>query len=118
MKSIADKLQDTVKLEEKKIAKDKNFKEFEQLISQMNKLCYSPKTDFSFPLVDTIGKTANSTLNKHSVYHDQEGRVHYNSTFAIGGVSPMHLGRLWFADGQLEEVAENFAIRQARNGLA
>jgi hypothetical protein len=67
MKSIADKLQDTVKLEEKKNASDKNFKEFEQLISQMDKLGYTQKPDYSFPLVDTIGKTTYSTLNKHTI---------------------------------------------------
>jgi hypothetical protein len=67
MKSIADKLKDTVKLEEKKYINDKTLKEFEQLISQMDKLGYSQKPDYSFPLVDTIGKTTYSILNKHSV---------------------------------------------------
>lgn len=67
MKSIADKLQDTIKSGLEKNANDKSFKEFEYLVSQMDKLGYSQKPYYSFPLVDTIGKTTYSTLNKHSV---------------------------------------------------
>jgi len=67
MKSIADRLQETVKSEERKNANDKNFKEFEQIVFQMVKLGFSKKPDYSFPPVDTIGKTTYSTLNKHSV---------------------------------------------------
>jgi hypothetical protein len=67
MKSIADKLQDTVKLEVKKNANDKNFKEFEQLISKMDKLGYTQKPDYSFPLVDTIGKSTYLILNKQTI---------------------------------------------------
>jgi hypothetical protein len=67
MKSIADKLKETIKIEEKKNSSDKNFKEFEQLLAKMDKLGYSQKPDYSFPLVDTIGKTTYSTLNKHSI---------------------------------------------------
>jgi hypothetical protein len=66
MKSIVEKLIDTVKTEEKKNSKDKSFKEFEQLISQMDKLGFTQKQDYTIPLVDTIGKTTYSTLNKHS----------------------------------------------------
>jgi hypothetical protein len=67
MKSIVDKLKETVKLEEKKNANEMNFKAFEQFISQMDKLGYSQKPDYTFPLVDTIGKTTYLILNKHSV---------------------------------------------------
>lgn len=56
-KSIVDKLKVTVKNEEKKYSYDKSFKEFEQLISQMDKLGFSQKKDYTIPLVDTIGKT-------------------------------------------------------------
>jgi cell fate (sporulation/competence/biofilm development) regulator YlbF (YheA/YmcA/DUF963 family) len=66
MKSIADKLKETVKAEEKNNSADKNFREFEQLLAKMDKLGYSQKPDYSLPLVDTIGRTAYSTLNKHS----------------------------------------------------
>jgi hypothetical protein len=67
MKATADRLQETVKSEERKNAIDKNFKEFEQIVSQMVKLGFSQKPDYSFPLVDTIGKTTYPALNKHSV---------------------------------------------------
>ena len=64
MKSITDKLKETLKLEEKKNSNDKNFREFDSLIKEMDKLGYSKKPDYSLPLVDTIGKTTYSTLNK------------------------------------------------------
>lgn len=66
MKSIADTLKKTIKTEEKKNSADKNFTEFEQLLAKMDKIGYSTKPHYSFPLVDTIGKTTYSTLNKHS----------------------------------------------------
>lgn len=67
MRSIADKTKQTINLEEKKNFDDKNFSEFNQLITQIDKLGYFEKPNYSFPLVDTIGKTTYSTLNKHSV---------------------------------------------------
>jgi len=67
MKSIDDKLKETVKLEEKKHSNDKSFKEFEKLLAQLDKLGCSQKPDYSFPLVDTIGKTTYSNLNKHLI---------------------------------------------------
>lgn len=66
MKSITDNLKKTVQTEEKKNFSDKNFKEFEQLLAKIDKLDHSQKPDYSFPLVDTIGKTTYATLNKHS----------------------------------------------------
>lgn len=65
MKSIADQLNETIIAEELKNSKDEKFREFEQVLSQMEKLGYSQKPDYSFPLVDTIGKTTYSVLNKH-----------------------------------------------------
>ena len=67
MKSIADKLIDTVKSEENKNASDEKFKALEQLLADIDKLGLSQKADYSFPLVDTIGKTTYSILNKPSV---------------------------------------------------
>lgn len=67
MKSIADKLKETIKAEEEKNSTDKNFKEFEQLLDQISEFGYTKKPDYSFPLVDTIGKTTYSTLNKHLI---------------------------------------------------
>ncbi len=67
MKSLADKLKDIIKLEEKKNDNDKNFKEFGKLLIKLDELGHYPKPDYSLPLVDTIGKTTYSTLNKHLV---------------------------------------------------
>ena len=67
MNLIADKIKQTIKLEEQKNAEDKTFSELNLLIAQMDKLGYSPKSDYSLPLVDTIGKTIYSTLNKHLI---------------------------------------------------
>ena len=67
MKSIADKIKQTIKLEEKKNSTDKKFSDLNQLLEQIDKLGYSQKPNYSFPPVDTIGKTTYSTLNKHSV---------------------------------------------------
>ena len=66
MKSIADKTKQAIKLEEKKNSHDKKFSEFNQLLEQMERLGYSQKPNYSFPLVDTIGKTTYSILNRHS----------------------------------------------------
>jgi DUF438 domain-containing protein len=67
MKTLVDKLKETVKVEQNKISNIKNLKEFDQLIAQMDKLGYTQKAVYSFPLVDTIGKTTYTTLNKHSI---------------------------------------------------
>lgn len=65
MKSIVEKVQETIKVEEEKNSKDKKFQEFEQLLEQLEKLGSINKPEYSFPLVDTIGKTYFSTINKH-----------------------------------------------------
>ena len=65
MESIAEKLQETIKAENEKNSNDKNFQEFEQLLEEMENLCSTKKPEYSFPLVDTIGKTYYSTINKH-----------------------------------------------------
>ncbi|MEC4050340.1 hypothetical protein OX284_012930 [Flavobacterium sp. SUN046] len=67
MESIVDKIKETTKAEEKKNASDKSLREFEKLLVNMDKLGCLKKPDYSLPLVDTIGKTTYSTLNKHSV---------------------------------------------------
>lgn len=66
MKSTVDKLEETLKTEGEKNSKDQKFKEFEQLIEQIENLGYSQRPNYSFPLVDTIGKTTYSALNKHT----------------------------------------------------
>ena len=65
MKSISDKLQETIKAEEVKNSKDKSLQEFEQLLEQMEKLGSIKKPEYSLPLVDTLGKTYYSAINKH-----------------------------------------------------
>jgi len=67
MKSIADKIKQTIKLEEKKNSNDIKYMELNEIIQQMDSLGYTQKPNYSFPLVDTIGKTTYSTLNKHSI---------------------------------------------------
>lgn len=65
MESIAEKLQEIIKTEEEKNSNDKNFQEFEQLLEEMENLYSTKKPEYSLPLVDTIGKTYYSTINKH-----------------------------------------------------
>ena len=67
MTSIADKMKQAIKIEEQKNSDDKKFAEFNLLLAEIDKLGYSQKPNYSFPLVDTIGKTTYSTLNKHSI---------------------------------------------------
>jgi hypothetical protein len=64
MESIADKLQATVKIEESRNSDDAKLKEFQQILDEMEKLGLSKKPDYSLPLVDTIGRTYYSALNK------------------------------------------------------
>jgi hypothetical protein len=63
MKSIAEKLKETIKLEEARNFSDKNFEEIDRIMEEIDKLGY-PKPNYSFPLVDTIGKTVYPILNK------------------------------------------------------
>ena len=65
MKSIADKLKKTIKVEERKNSTDHSFHEIDQILEKMEKMGYSQKPNYSIPLVDTIGRTTYSTLNKH-----------------------------------------------------
>jgi len=67
MESIADKIKKAIILEGNKNLNNKMFsEEFNQLLAQMEKLGYSQKPKYTFPLVDTIGKTTYSVLNKHA----------------------------------------------------
>jgi hypothetical protein len=65
MNSIAEKIQETIKVEELKNAGDIKFKELKQLIETMRELGMDSKPEYTFPLIDTIGKTCYSSLNKH-----------------------------------------------------
>jgi len=65
MKSITDKLQETVEVEELKNSKDTNFKEFQELLDEIQKLGLDKKQNYSLPLVDTIGRAYYNSLNNH-----------------------------------------------------
>jgi len=66
MNSIADKIQETIKVEELRNSGDIKFKELQQLIETMRELGIDKKKPgYTFPLTDTIGKTYYSSLNKH-----------------------------------------------------
>jgi len=65
MKSLAEKLQETVKVEELKNSKDTNFKELQQILDEMEKLGLDKKPDYTLPMVDTIGRAYYMSLNRH-----------------------------------------------------
>jgi RNA-binding protein YhbY len=65
MKTITEKLEEIIKVELLKNSDDKNIKEFEELLEQMEKLGYLKKPEYNLPLVDTIGKFYYLASNKH-----------------------------------------------------
>lgn len=65
MKSIVDRVNDTIKKEESKHSRNKNLHDFDKLLEQIDKLGSYKKPEYSLPLVDTIGKTYSSAINKH-----------------------------------------------------
>ena len=64
MKKLADRLQDTIKAEKLIRSKDQNFRKLENYLIEIEKLGYTRKQEYTIPLVDTIGRTTYSTLNK------------------------------------------------------
>jgi hypothetical protein len=64
MKKLADRLQKTIKAEKLIRSKDQNFRKLENYLIEIEKLGYSHKQEYTIPLVDTIGRTTYSTLNK------------------------------------------------------
>jgi hypothetical protein len=64
MNSIAEKFQETLKIEESKISDDVNFQQVQQFIDEMKKLGLDRKPDYTLPLADTIGKAYYSSLNR------------------------------------------------------
>jgi hypothetical protein len=64
MKQIAEQLQEIVIKEGKKNSTDKQLKEFNQLLDEMKKSGYIKTPNYTLPLVDTIGKTYYSSINK------------------------------------------------------
>lgn len=64
MKKLADRLQDTIKAEKLIRSEDQNFRKLENYLIEIEKLGYSRKQEYTIPLVDTIGRTTYSTINK------------------------------------------------------
>jgi hypothetical protein len=64
MNSIAEKFQETVKIEESKVSNDANFQQAQQFIDEMKKLGLDKKPDYTLPLTDTIGKAYYFSLNR------------------------------------------------------
>jgi hypothetical protein len=64
MNSIAEKFQETLKIEESKTSDDANFQQVQQFIDEMKKLGLDRKPDYTLPLTDTIGRAFYSSLNR------------------------------------------------------
>ena len=64
MKSITDKLKETIQMEEAKNSKDRNYVEIEQLFDELRKMGLLTKPDYTFPIVDTMGKHLYSSLHE------------------------------------------------------
>jgi hypothetical protein len=67
MRSIVNKVKETILLEEQKKSNNKQLKDFQQLLDYLDALGSRQKADYSIPLVDTIGKTTYSVLNKQNL---------------------------------------------------
>lgn len=65
MKTIAEKLEEVIEFEQRKKSNDKNIKEFEELLEQMEKLGSFKKPEYNLPPVDTIGKFYYFKSNRH-----------------------------------------------------
>ena len=65
MKLIAEKLTDVISMELSQISEVKKIKEFDKLLSDMKKAGLIKQPNYNLPLVDTIGKTYYSSINKH-----------------------------------------------------
>ncbi len=67
MKSLAEKLQEIIQ-EGSRTQNDEDFKKFEQLLGEMKKSGVIKQPNYTLPLVDTIGKTYYSSINKREYY--------------------------------------------------
>ena len=64
MKLITEKLTMVVIKESSKSNDDKNIKDFEKLVSDMKNAGLLKHPNYNLPMVDTIGKTYYSSINK------------------------------------------------------
>lgn len=64
MKPIDESLKETILKEGRKNSSEKQLKEFQKVLDEMKKSGQIQKPNYTLPLVDTIGKTYYSILNK------------------------------------------------------
>ena len=64
MKNLAYRLKKTINVEEKRKSEDQKIKEFEQLLDQVEQYGCAKKPEYTFPLIDTIGKSTYALFNK------------------------------------------------------
>jgi hypothetical protein len=65
MKLLTDKLTDTISKELSNPLEEQKLRDFDKLITEMKKAGLIKKPIYNLPLVDTIGKTYYSSINKH-----------------------------------------------------
>ncbi len=64
MGSLIDTIQETILTEERKNSESQDFIEIEKLLDSLKKSGFITKPDYTFPLVDTIGKRLYASLNE------------------------------------------------------
>ena len=70
MKSISEKLTEVISKELSNQSKESKVKELEKQIDDMKKAGIIKAPTYNLPLVDTIGKTYYSSINRHSDKRD------------------------------------------------
>lgn len=65
MKLLTEKFTDAISKELSNPMEEQKLKEFDKLITDMKKAGLIKKPVYTLPLVDTIGKTYYSSINKH-----------------------------------------------------
>lgn len=65
MKLLTEKLTDTISKELSNPLEEQKLKEFDKIITDMKKAGLIKMPKYDLPLVDTIGKTYYSSINKH-----------------------------------------------------
>lgn len=65
MKLLTEQLTDAISKELSKTLEEQKLKEFDKLITDMKKAGLIKRPIYDLPLVDTIGKTYYSLINKH-----------------------------------------------------
>lgn len=65
MKTLVEKITNVISVESSNSLEEQKLKEFEKMISDMKKSGLIKRPVYDLPLVDTIGKTYYSSINKH-----------------------------------------------------